>query len=213
LRQQLVILLGMQPEEVCCPCDQPKRTCIPKPLNCARPPNACAWEPPPLILENYELRRWLFVGSGTLGDNAILWGQRIVNRSQIGNNAQAGGTQLKTTPDPLHDPFLVYAHKFTVFVPSRFGSVEKSRRSLINLLESEKPAHTQYQVEYVAPRMRIGFQSMIGLDSVVGRYPAGFHLGEKLGRASVLSGSPTQEVGKTYEIGQNTRIGPAARLG
>jgi phage tail-like protein len=213
LHQQLVILLGMQPEDVCCPCDQPKRTCIPKPLNCALPPKGCAWEPPPLILENYELRRWLFVGSGTLGDNAVVWGQRIVNRSQLGNSMQAGSTQLKTTPDPLHDPFLVYAHKFTVFVPTRFASIEKNRRSLINLLESEKPAHTQYQVEYVAPRMRIGFQSMIGLDSVVGRYPAGFHLGEKLGRASVLSGSPVQEVGKTYEIGRNTRIGPAARLG
>jgi hypothetical protein len=48
---------------------------------------------------------------------------------------------------------------------------------------------------------------------VVGRYPAGFHLGEKLGRASVLSGSPVQEVRKIYEIGRNTRIGPAARLG
>jgi phage tail-like protein len=213
LRQQLLILLGMQPEEVCCPSDQPKRTCVPKPLNCAPPPKDCVWEPPPLILENYQLRRWLFVGSGTLGDNAVLWGRRIVNRSRLGSNAQAGGTQLKTTPDPLHDPFLVYAHKFTVFVPSRFGAVEKSRRSLINLLESEKPAHTQYQVEYVAPRMRIGFQSMIGLDSVVGRYPAGFHLGEKLGPASVLSGSPVQEAGKTYEIGQNTRLGPAVRLG
>lgn len=210
LRQQLLILLGMRPEEVCCPCDRPKPACVPKPRNCASPPKGCFWEPPPLILENYELRRWLSLGSGTLGNNAVLWGQRIVNRSRLGSNAQAGVTRLETTPDPLHDPFLVYAHKFTVFVPARFGAAEKSKRSLINLLESEKPAHTQYQVEYVAPRMRVGFQSMIGLDSVVGRYPAAFHLGEKLAGASVLSGSPIQPVGTAYEIGRDTRIGPAA---
>lgn len=213
LRQQLLLLLGMRPEEVCCPCDAPKQTCTPKPLNCAPAPKGCSWEAPPLILENYELRRWLFLGSGALGDNAMLWGERIVNRSRLGSNAQAGVSQLKTTPDPFHDPFLVYANKFTVFVPARFGAAEKSRRSLINLLESEKPAHTQYQIEYVAPRMRIGFQSMIGLDSVVGRYPAGFHLGERLGGASVLSGSAAPAGGRTFEIGQNSRIGATARLG
>jgi hypothetical protein len=176
------------------------------------PDDDCAWQPPPLLLENYQLRRWLFLGAGTLGDSAMLWGQRIVNRSQLGTSAQAGVSQLITTPDPLHDPFLVYSHKFIVFAPACFGADDKKKRALLNLLESEKPAHTQYQVEYVAPRMRIGFQSMIGLDAVIGRYPEGYYLGQKLGHASVLSGSPQHEGNAQFEVGRTSRIGSGAML-
>ena len=136
----------------------------------------------------------------------MLWGTRIVNRTQLSTNAQAGVTRLLTTPDPLHDPFLVYSNKFTVFVPACFGAEEQKKRTLLNLLEAEKPAHTQYHVEYVEPRMRIGFQAMIGLDSVVGRYPSGFIFGQKLGGASVLSGVPLQG-GPSYEIGRSSRVG------
>jgi hypothetical protein len=120
-------------------------------------------------------------------------------------------TQLLTTPDAFHDPFLAYSNKFTVFVPASFGTSDQKRRGLINLLENEKPAHTQYQFEYVAPRMRIGFQSMIGLDAVVGRYPSGYNLGNKLGRDSVLSGTPLQG-GPSFEIGRKSRIGQGSKL-
>jgi hypothetical protein len=164
-----------------------------------------------LILENYQLRRWLFLGAGRLGDDAVLWGRRIINRSQLSSNAQLGVTQLLTTPDPFHDPFLAYSNKFTIFVPAQVGATDQKRRGLINLLEAEKPAHTQYQIEYVAPRMRIGFQSMIGLDSVVGRYPSGVTLGQKLGKDSVLSGVPAQG-GPSFEIGRSSRIGPGSKL-
>jgi phage tail-like protein len=211
LWKQLLLLLGMEPETVCCAHDQPRKTCLAKPLNCAPPNNSCAWQLPPLILEHYQLRRWLFLGAGRLGDDAVLWGVRIVNRSQLGHNAQAGVSQLLTTPDPLHDPFLKYSNKFTVFVPASFGKSDHKRRGLINLLEGEKPAHTQYQVEYVAPRLRIGFQSMIGLDAVVARYPEGFRVGRQLGKNSVLSGAPAQG-GPSWAVGRTSRIGPGATL-
>jgi phage tail-like protein len=211
LWKQLVLLMGMQPEAVCCPHDQPKKNCVPKPLNCVPADTSCAWEPPPLILENYQLRRWLVLGQGRLGDDAMLWGVRVVNRSQLSENAQAGVSQLLTTPDPLHDPFLDYANRFTVFVPASFGALDQKRRGLINLLEAEKPAHTQYQVEYVSPRFRIGFQSMIGLDSVVARYPSSFKVGQRLGKDSVLSGLPAQG-GPSWAIGKSSRIGPGATL-
>jgi phage tail-like protein len=212
LWKQLLLLLGMQPEAVCCADSQPKKSCVPKPLNCTPVvKQPCAWEPPVLILENYQLRRWMLLGQGRLGDDAVLWGKRIMNRSQLSSNAQVGVTQLLTTPDPFHDPFLAYSHKFTVFVPASFGALEQKKRGLINLLEAEKPAHTQYQIEYVSPRLRIGFQSMIGLDSVIGRYPADFKLGQKLGKASVLSGSPGQG-GPSFEIGRRSRIGQSSNL-
>ena len=103
--KQLLLFLGMQPEAVCCAGSQPKKVCVPKPPNCSPVKKECAWEPPALILENYQLRRWLFLGAGRLGDDAILWGKRIINRSQLSGNAQAGVSQLLTTPDPFHDPF------------------------------------------------------------------------------------------------------------
>jgi phage tail-like protein len=209
LWRQLVLLLGMDPAKQCCAGDQPATRCGPEPVTCEpmkeRP---WAWQPPRLILEHYQLRRWLFVGAGRLGDQAVLWGKRIVNRSQLGENARVGGTQVKTAQDPYRDPFHVYAHRFSVFVPASYGRNEGARRSLENLVNSEKPAHTICQVEYVEPRFRIGFQSMIGFDSVVGRYPEGVTLDQAtLGRATVLGEPPHKRGGPSLEIGKDSRVG------
>ncbi|MEO0425714.1 MAG: phage tail protein, partial [Pseudomonadota bacterium] len=48
---------------------------------------------PPLVLEHFRLRRWLFLGAGRLGDQARLWGQRIVNRSQLGGPTVQGNAR------------------------------------------------------------------------------------------------------------------------
>jgi phage tail-like protein len=214
LWRRLLLLLGFRADGCCCPDDRPRSTCSPTPLNCSPAPKLpCAWEPPPLILEHFQLRRWLFVGEGRLGDQAVLWGKRIVNRSQMGENARADVTRLIDTADPYRDPFHVYAHKFSVFVPASCGASDQQRRALLNLLNSEKPAHTQYQLEYVEPRFRIGFQSMIGLDTVVGRYPEGVALGQtRLGTGSVLSEPPDRHGGPSFEIGAQSRIGTTTKL-
>jgi hypothetical protein len=76
---------------------------------------------------------------------------------------------------------------------------------LRNLLRSEVPAGVEFDIDYVEPRFRIGVQSMIGFDAVVGRLPQGVALaGTPLGRASVLtSGARTD----------NSRIGHDSRIG
>lgn len=162
----------------------PAATCPPSPLQ------RWAWEPPPLILEHYQLRRWLEAGVDRLGDQAVLWGSRIVNRSQLGADAEVGVTQLKATQDPRRDPFHVYAHRLTVFVPAAAGASPERRRALERLVAREVPAHTDARIEYVGARFRIGIQSMIGLDAVVARVPAdGVTLGKTAIRAaSVLTG-------------------------
>jgi len=214
LRQELLLLLGMQSERLSCPDCQPRQSCRPKLENC--PPlqeQACPWEPPPLILEHFMLRRWLFVGAGRLGDQAVLWGKSIVNRSQLDQNAQLDRTQLKTSQDPYRDPFHVYAHKFSVFVPSRYGCSETERKSLESLLKSESPAHTLAQVIYVEPRFRIGVQSLIGFDSVVARLPQGVTLEQTpLGVASVLTKAAHEQGGPSLEIGGDSRVGTTTRL-
>jgi hypothetical protein len=123
-----------------------------------------------------------------------------------------GKAKIDTVPDPLRDPFLVYANRFTVFIPQKYGRDPGQKRALLNLLRNESPAHTQQNIRYVGPEFRIGFQSMIGLDAVVGRYPAGVTLnGTRLGRDSVLDNAPGARGGPSMVTG-DTRIGETTRL-
>jgi hypothetical protein len=164
------------------------------------------------VLEHFRLRRWLFVGRGRLGREATLWGASIANRSQLDENAAVGRTQVLTAPDPLHDPFLVHAHRFTVFVPSRYRA-DRARKALENLLRAESPAHTRWYLRFVEPRFRIGVQSMIGFDSVIGCVPQGVTLGEgALGRATVLTGPPQLAGGPAIALGKQGRIGTTTQL-
>lgn len=179
----------------------PQRPREPGRCRCARPtcpptpPVPVQWAPPRLVLEHFRLRRWLRTDASRVGDEARLWGQSIVNRSQLGNGAQVGVTQLKTSQDPLRDPFHVYAHRYTVFVPASAGATPTARKVIQRLVDFGTPAHTAGTVRFVQPRMRLGVQSCLGLDSVVARVPSGFVLGDHgehghLGAATVLTGEP-----------------------
>ncbi|OBF33689.1 hypothetical protein A5724_19255 [Mycobacterium sp. ACS1612] len=206
LHKLLLIALGLDRISCgatcgCTSCREPRQTCPPTPAEPHR------YVPPPLILEHFRLRRWFEAGASTLGDRTVLWGQSIVQRSQLGTNAQIGRTALKSTQDPLRDPFHVYAHKFTVFIPARAGRTEQRRRALERLVAWGSPAHTVGQVEYVDARFQIGVQSCIGLDTVIARMPAGVTLGQTtLGPASVLDGDDRQPISGAA-VGATTVLG------
>ena len=208
------LLLFLEIDSDCCRTDRPRFRCVPQPSNCAPVKQPVPyWEPPPLILEHFKLRRWLFLGAGRIGNEAVLWGQRIVNRSQLNESAQVGRTQLRGVNDPLRDPFHYYAHRFSVFVPACYSRSEGDRKSLDNLLRNSRPATALAQIEYVEPRFRIGFQSMIGFDSVIARYPAGVTLSKTpLGYGSVLTRPPHRQGGPALEIGNQSRIGATTKL-
>lgn len=167
----------------------------------------------PLLLEHFKLRRWLFVGAGRLGSDAELWGEQVVNRSALGRTARVGVTQTITTPDPLRDPFQVDAHRFSVFLPASLAATESHRRTVERLLQIEKPAHTEVCVTYVQPRMRIGIQSMIGLDAVIARVPPPVELdgAAALGQGTIVGGSAADRAG-IAEIGKHSRVGQSTRL-
>ncbi|MDT4939246.1 MAG: hypothetical protein QOG80_2917 [Pseudonocardiales bacterium] len=208
LRELLAIVLGLDVREPCPGCGREPDTCSPaRPCCPPRPAEVSSWAPPPLVLEHFRLRRWLRLGASRIGDDAMVWGRRIVNRSQLGDGAQVGGTQLKTSQDPLRDPFYVYAHKYTVFLPAASGQTEQQRKVMQRLLRFATPAHTAGTVEYVEPRFRIGVQSSLGLDSVVARVPTGLVLGETpLGQATVLTGDPSDS-GGPRALGTTTVLG------
>ena len=90
----------------------------------------------------------------------------------------AGRRLLTRRPTRCAIRCLVYAHRFTVFVPAALVRTDRARKALDNLLRAESPAHTRWDLRYVEPRFRIGVQSMIGFDAVVGCVPQGVTLGE-----------------------------------
>ena len=169
----------------------------------------------PYILEHFKLRRWLFLDAARLGDQSTLWGKRIMDRLQLDGQAQIGSFQLIDSGDPLRDPFYRDAHKFTVFIPMSQTSQQgdpTQQQTLQRIIEMAKPAHTQGYLQLVQPRFRVGIQSLIGLDTVIGRYPSQTVAGEdRLGHGTVLGPSsndepPTMRIGKRSRIGSSTII-------
>jgi len=220
LRDMLYLFLGLDrwsghepgQNDCCVPC--PTRTRLPS-----------RWRPPRLVLEHFQLRRWLALDHARLSDAAKLWGARIVNRSRLDgangllaggsvDGAQVGVTQLKTTQDPFRDPFHVYAHKMSLFVPAACARRPGLRRALQTLVDAEQPAHVQTQLVFVEPRFRVGVQSMLGLDAVIGVRPVATTLDSmRLGRATVLAAAgdepdvpnPPQHVG-AVRVGMTTLL-------
>jgi phage tail-like protein len=210
----LVLYLGMEPCRALCSNSQPKTRCAAPNLNCApAPAGNASWTPPPLILEHYRIRRWLFLGKGRLSDQAVLWGKSIVNRSQLDENAQADRTQLIMTKDPYRDPFHVFAHAYTLFVPAGCGATEQARKTFETLLKGESPAHTKCSVHYVRPRFRVGIQATIGFDSAIARIAPGVTLAENaLGKDAVLGAPPQRQGGPGFELDRGPRAGPTTLL-
>ncbi len=201
LRRALLLFLGIDSLTL------PRRPAICA-ANCA--PLPPVWKPPPLILEHWKIRRWLYLGAGRLGDAAVLWGDAIMGRSQLGNNAQLGVTKLDTTREPVLDPFNKDAYAFTVFVPGGLARVASVQAAVKRMLDGEAPAWSLTKLRFVLPRMRIGIQSCIGFDSVIGCWPEGVLLDQaKLGHGTVLSAAPNVDPGP--RLGRS-RVGAGARI-
>lgn len=168
--------------------DLDRALCQPKRERCDRRERTY-WDAPPLVLEHFKLRRWLFLGTSRLGDQAVLWGRAISNRTQLDGGAVVGQSQLRAIPDPQRDPLLVHANRLTIFAPVSRGQTPERRKAIENVVRSEVPASVDFDIRYVGPRFRIGIQSMVGLDTVVGRIPRPEPLGDaRLGATTILGG-------------------------
>lgn len=127
--------------------------------------------------------------------------------------AQIGVTQLKSTQDPLRDPFHVYAHALSVFVPAACLREPALARSLGQLLKADVPAHVKTSLVAVEPRMRVGVQAMLGLDAVIGYRPAPAALDDAaVGKGTVLAGANRDAGGSALRVGTR-RVGMNTRLG
>ncbi|MBZ0120844.1 MAG: hypothetical protein K8H88_27870, partial [Sandaracinaceae bacterium] len=127
--------------------------------------------------------------------------------------SRIGEFLLADRGDPRTDPLHVFAHRFTVFAPSPRPLSPSQRATLERVVQEAKPAHTVATVVTIGPRMQIGRQSRVGVDTIVGAYPSGVTAGEaRLGRSSVLSPSPEESDPPSLRIGSRSRIGAHTRI-
>ena len=127
----------------------------------------------------------------------------------LGGTAQLDASYLETG-DRFGAPlFENVAHQFAVQVYSGQVSSAARRRQLEQIIEREKPAHTLYHLCVIEPRMRVGFQSLVGFDTVIGGpkpnparldgtafHPQGLELG----------GEPAGKIGESSQVGADTRL-------
>jgi phage tail-like protein len=130
----------------------------------------------PQIIEGFRERHHLLVSSTNAsrigeGMSTPLWSSSVVQRLQLGVHSREGDVRLSSVADPERDLFHEYAHRFRVFIPSSWLRSADDKRMVLRALESEKPAHTSYELCLVEPRFRVGVQSTVGIDTVVGGYP------------------------------------------
>lgn len=99
---------------------------------------------------------------------------------------------------PLSDD---YAHLFTVMVHAAQVPLAAQRQALRDLIESEKPAHTDFQLCLIEPRMRVGVQARVGIDSIVAGPGPAMRLGiNELGHESYLGGERGPSPTRTLEV-------------
>jgi phage tail-like protein len=172
-------------------------------------------ESEPQLLEHFKLRRWLFLNHARLGDDASVWGNAIARRLQLDEYSRIGDFQLIDSGDPVSDPFGYDAHRFTVSVPlCRQANRDLQQRTLERIIEMGKPAHTEGFLHLIEPRFRLGVQSFIGIDTVVGEYPSGVTVGgeEKLGMDTVLGPSSDEAMPPHMRVGVRSRIGTSTQI-
>ncbi len=123
----------------------------------------------PGIVEGFVDRRHLLLAdaSATLGTGQPLWGACVERRFQVGVFDRLGEIEVVSTGDPQTDVLRRGAHAFRVYVPAPLLRSAADEAKLRRAIEAQKPAHASYELVLVEPRLAIGVQSTIGLDSVV----------------------------------------------
>ena len=134
------------------------------------------------VLEHFRLRQWATVspaaqangdrqfwtGVAALDGTRRVWSRSFYKRLQIDVFSQIGAFRLVSRPEPAVEPFDWGAHRFTVFFPADPNDADTTSKHVAAVVEREKPAHTEAELCAVFPRMRVGRQAMVGVDSRVG---------------------------------------------
>lgn len=127
----------------------------------------------------------------------------------IGSTATLDYSHLITDEEfgaPLFDDV---AHQFSVQLYSSQLQCAQTLPKVKAIIEAEKPAHTDYHLCIIEPRMRVDFQARLGIDTVVAGPPLETRLreGMALGGDRPLAGQSPGSIGKESRLGTTTRVG------
>lgn len=130
----------------------------------------------PQVVEGFHLRQRYILETSTdaasgKASPAPLWSPAVVGRLQLDAFAREGESRLVSTGNPQIDLFNHYAHRFQVYIPASWVRTKDHEDMLHRALEAEKPAQAQYALYLVEPRFRVGIQSTIGQDTLIGGIP------------------------------------------
>jgi phage tail-like protein len=136
-------------------------------------PDALSQTSFPAFLEGFRERQYLELSqtSSKLGHAQPLWSDSVVKRLQLGGLAQEGQVDLVSTGDPQDDFFQHFAHRFRVYVPAAWVRTADQESLIRRAIEAEMPAHLRYDLCLVEAGFRVGIQSTVGLDTIVGGLP------------------------------------------
>ncbi len=163
----------------------------------------------PAIVEAFDQRRMLILGVSSRLD----FDTRLPSMEAMGMvvpDAAAGaccpgpigsavvGASGPLAPHQLGLPlFADEAHRFCVVVDAYRVTGAGVMDELNRIVEREKPAHTDYRIEVVAPELRIGLQARIGIDAIVGEQPSAGLGDARLGIDALLAADDAARVGAT----------------
>ncbi len=126
----------------------------------------------------------------------------------VGTSAVLDQSHLITIDEVGAPLFSDVAYQFSVQVYRGQVMCTDVLPRIRTLVDQEKPAHTVYQLCIVEPRMRVGYQNRVGIDTVVGGPSRSLALGSEqvLGEDTVLAGPVAARLGQS-RLGLSTRLG------
>lgn len=92
----------------------------------------------------------------------------MFQRLQLSTYSQIGRFRLTGLPEPAAEPYEWGANRFSVLVVSSPYDAEEIEERVRDVVEREKPAHTEATICPVLPRFRVGVQARVGMDTAVG---------------------------------------------
>jgi phage tail-like protein len=127
----------------------------------------------------------------------------------LGSSATLDHSHLITNEEFGAPLFSEVAHQFNVQIYRTQLHCPETLPRVQAIIEREKPAHTEYHLCVIEPRMRVGFQARVGKDAVVAGPPSQLllHEGMFLDQQSSLGGEPSGTVGEHSRVGVSTRVG------
>jgi phage tail-like protein len=146
-------------------------------------------------------------------ENSILGSTTMLAVAQpqgavVGTSATLDQSSLITVDEFGSPLFADTAYQFSVRVYRAQVRCAEVVTRIRAILDQEKPAHTTYHLCIVEPRMRVGFQSRVGVDTVIGGQARSLALGsdQVLGEDTLLAGAAASRVGIESRLGLTTRL-------